>query len=228
MTAPTPDAVAQARGKLFRDLVQFYDRDGDTAAADKYVVESVDALIAAVREALAYALEWTGENAWNGLCDSLGINPDHATCPQVADALLRSAPLPADAERDAREAAWFRWLRDNPHAAAFTAVNVAKWVPAGPDLGATMASGTVVGEMEDAKNPEYRYHIAASSLPADVQAVAEKVVACGPIAKGARLMLGSGTKYDGMLVGSHVNPLTFGEVRAMADFLLAHLTREAR
>lgn len=88
---------------------------------------------------------------------------------------LRPAPLPADAKRDAQEAAWFRWLRDNPQAAAFTAVNVAKWVPAGPDLGATMASGTVVGEMEDAKNPEYRYHIAASSLPADVQAVVARV-----------------------------------------------------
>lgn len=120
-------------------------------------------------EALAKLLELhDGKHTHIGITQPVA----HAAARSIR-ALLRPAPLLADAERDAREAAWFRWLRDNPQAAAFTAVNVAKWVPAGPDLGATMASGTVVGEMEDAKNPDYRYHIAASSLPVDVQAAVD-------------------------------------------------------
>lgn len=55
------------------------------------------------------------------------------------------------------EAEWFRWLRDNPQAAAYITVLVAKLRPAGPDLGASMNSGEVVGVMEDAKQPEYRF-----------------------------------------------------------------------
>jgi hypothetical protein len=72
---------------------------------------------------------------------------------------LRSLPR----EGEAQEAEWFRWLRDNPQAAAFTVAMVAKLRPHGPDLGATMNSGEVVGVMEDEKNPGYRY---ASSVPA--------------------------------------------------------------
>lgn len=56
-----------------------------------------------------------------------------------------------------QEAAWFRWLRDNPQSAAYIAVLVAENLPHGPDLGASMNSGEVIGVMEDAKQPEYRY-----------------------------------------------------------------------
>lgn len=60
------------------------------------------------------------------------------------------------------EAAWFRWLRDNPQSGAYIAVLVAKNRPFGPDLGATMNSGEVIGVMEDAKQPEYRYAVPPS------------------------------------------------------------------
>lgn len=146
------------------------------------------------------------------------IHPFPADIVLALAAALRATPLPADAERDAREAAWFRWLRDNPQAAAFTAVNVAKWVPAGPDLGATMASGTVVGEMEDAKNPDYRYHIAASSLPADVQEVVAQVTVT---AKWMRGRIITSTDLPSLCVSGD-------EFADGIDTLLAHLTREAR
>lgn len=151
---------------------------------------------------------------WQSSCGFLAISP---FCPVCGESRGGSArPLPADAERDAREAAWFRWLRDNPQAAAFTAVNVAKWVPAGPDLGATMASGTVVGEMEDAKNPDYRYHIAASSLPADVQEVVAQVTVT---AKWMRGRIITSTDVPSLCVSGD-------EFADGIDTLLAHLTRE--
>ena len=72
-------------------------------------------------------------------------------------ALSKGAPPLPSAEPVAQEAAWFRWLRDNPQAAAALVALVAQTRPFGPDLGAMMESGEVIGVTEDAKNPEYRY-----------------------------------------------------------------------
>lgn len=70
---------------------------------------------------------------------------------------MAAAPVPARDAVDAQEAEWFRWLRDNPQAAAYITVLVAKLGPMGPNLAASMNSGEVVGVMEDAKQPEYRF-----------------------------------------------------------------------
>ena len=86
-----------------------------------------------------------------------------------------SGGAPGERETDAQEAGWFRWLRDNPQAAAFTAAMVARLRPHGPDLGATMASGEVVGVMEDEKNPGYRYEVPAA-LPREATGVSEAMV----------------------------------------------------
>lgn len=67
-------------------------------------------------------------------------------------ALRASAPVPGDERIE-----FFNWLNENPQAAAFTAVLVAKNRPHGPTLWATMVSGEVVGVIEDAKYPDYRY-----------------------------------------------------------------------
>lgn len=53
-------------------------------------------------------------------------------------------------------------------------------------------------------------------LEGDVERGARKVLACGRIAADARVVFGDGTAYKGFTLGSHADPLTFGELRAMA------------